>query len=310
VPTKEQKKAIRASLERVAQDVADLPRAPLRALVPVLKAAETEVEAELRRWLSTVNGADTYTAQRHRAVLVQLKLASRVAGQKAPRPKWLRNIQEQMLDSLATGGLRAANMSIRHLMDQIALYSGMFGGAENPLPIKQAAILAEGKKMMIPRFAKSVSTYGGQVFDDIKTQLAIGVVRQETIHQLTNRLMRISTFKPPISRAGDDPSVYADEIAKGLFMRYRYKAERIVRTEVINAYNETAAIGITEANQHDPAIRKRWDATNDMRVCRICASLHGEVVKVDHAFSTGVMAPPQHPNCRCAVIAWSPTWTE
>lgn len=46
---------------------------------------------------------------------------------------------------------------------------------------------------------------------------------------------------------------------------------------------------------------KVWNTAYDERVCKVCGPIHRQLVRVDRQFSTGVFAPPVHPNCRCWV---------
>jgi len=46
---------------------------------------------------------------------------------------------------------------------------------------------------------------------------------------------------------------------------------------------------------------KIWLTAADERVCPICGGLDGETVNLHARFSNGLMYPPAHPQCRCAV---------
>jgi SPP1 gp7 family putative phage head morphogenesis protein len=73
------------------------------------------------------------------------------------------------------------------------------------------------------------------------------------------------------------------------------RAETIVRTESLRAYN-TAANTYYSANNIDVVL---YYATSDDRTCPICTSRAGEV------YQRGSLSVPLHPRCRCYLAPWS-----
>lgn len=97
----------------------------------------------------------------------------------------------------------------------------------------------------------------------------------------------------------------------GLGRKYRYWAERLVRTETQAAYNHVHQGHVTgiaaDLKPHGVLVEKRWDASLDMRVCKDCRRMHGAVVATAGNFTVGKRAvryPPAHPNCRCCLVAF------
>jgi len=88
----------------------------------------------------------------------------------------------------------------------------------------------------------------------------------------------------------------------------RHRVSRIVRTEVMRAYNIGHQRSVIALAKNDPEVVKRWDSSLDRRGCQVCRSLDGEVRKPTEKFSTGIQYPPQHPHCRCTVVAWKEHW--
>jgi SPP1 gp7 family putative phage head morphogenesis protein len=82
-----------------------------------------------------------------------------------------------------------------------------------------------------------------------------------------------------------------------------YRAEIISRTETSRASNEAA---IEAYRQSGVVEQKQWLTAPDC--CDICADLDGEVVALEDTFFDDDygdgMAPPLHPNCRCACAAF------
>ena len=103
-------------------------------------------------------------------------------------------------------------------------------------------------------------------------------------------------------------SSVAADMAKGFLRGPAYEAERLIRTELANAYGAHHQRGIEDfAEGEEEKVLKRWDASRD-RHCALCHALDGETVEVDETFSSGHMYEPRHPNCRCVVIPWMEHW--
>lgn len=293
------KRSVRRLLEGIAADVAGLPAPVLRELLPVLVQAQRETEQALARWLAKgPDAAERFTAHHYRQVLIQLRTA-RVGTQARllKKPIWVIRIRDALRDALRKGSRMSGEMATTHLIQEVATFDQIFRSSLAPIPVQQAAIIAKGDQMLIPRFQRSARRYSGAIWDDMRRQLAIGFARNESIEKMLARLARLGGPRTP-----DAPM--------GLFRRYRHWGERVVRTEMINAYNVQHMVGINEANSLDSEIKKRWDATLDSRLCVICQSLHGEIAEVGDLFPGGFDKPPAHPNCRCAVVAWHDSWGE
>lgn len=73
------------------------------------------------------------------------------------------------------------------------------------------------------------------------------------------------------------------------------RAATIAHTETVRAFTA----GRLAVGAQVGADRKRWSAT--IGACPICAPLDNEVVALDGKFTSGISAPPAHPNCRCLI---------
>jgi len=78
----------------------------------------------------------------------------------------------------------------------------------------------------------------------------------------------------------------------------RHRSELIARTETANALS-TASLD----SMNDMGIEgKEWITAGDDLVSDECLGNEAEgVIPVGDAFSSGAMAPPEHPDCRCTV---------
>lgn len=292
-----------ALLDVIAGQVATLPRATIQALVPILQEAKQEVKRDLARWLATaVNGRERFTAQQYRNVLVQLQGALETIDKMEPK----------VAGALITGGGRAGAAAMAHLRAELEVFGQVFDHTVRPIPLETAGIIARGDRMLIPRFRTSAARYVGDVRADITRHLALGLVRGETIDQLKTRLVKLGGPRGAVALRGvlGDPNAVVEFIGEGLFKRYGYWAERVARTEIIQAYNVHAHNGLEAYAAEDDGAMKRWDARLDARVCLLCRELDGRITTVDGYFPYGYKHPTAHPNCRCAVVAWHREWSE
>jgi len=107
----------------------------------------------------------------------------------------------------------------------------------------------------------------------LREALGEGVVAGEGVPQLKNRVSEI----------------FQD--------RKSWEAERIARTEVIEAHNQADVLAY---KQSGVVSKKEWLAEPD--ACEICREVDQQQVLLNDSFSTGGDSPPAHPNCRCAIL--------
>ena len=271
------------------------------ALLPVLQTAERELSAQLVRWLGHPDGAQRFTAQHLRNALLAVNHAMVRLGN-------LADLEATMTRTLGRAGMAAAQLSIGHLKNELARFAGMFDGSIHPLSFNEAAIIAEGRAMLIPRYPTSAARYVGAIRTDIRNRLAVGHAKNQTFDQMTRDLQAHGGPRGLVVLQQRRTGAIVEQIPEGLFRRHRYFAERVVRTESVNAYNETHLRAIRAVATEDPEILQRWDASVDRRVCSICREMDGQVVEVGREFRGGVTRPPAHPNCRCALTPWKKHW--
>lgn len=306
--------ARRAELGRmadsIANDVRRLEDDTLRALLPSLLRAREELRAGLAAWIASHpdDGELRFTAQNYRRAMASLDAAIRALGEVGP----------EMEAALGNAYEEAGGLAAQNLREEVVQFGAMYGSSIRPTQISTAAIVARGRNEVIPRMRTSAARYSQAVREDIRRQLAIGMVSGENFEQLTNRLRRIGGPRGLVATRGargEDRDVVTEQIAEGLFNRYRHWAERVVRTEVINAYNVEHQAGIAELNDDlledgQDALKQRWDSTPDTRRCPLCREIDGEVRAVGEEFAKGITHPPRHPNCQCVVVAWHPAWEQ
>ncbi len=298
----EQVDAVRRLVRESVQAVDALVPPAMRAVVPALVQARDELRSDLQDWLATAkNGADRFTAVDKQAALRALEGAL----------DRIKDLHPAMASALAGQRHATGPLAISNLDNEIRRLSAIFGGGVPVIPnIKAAAIIAQGDKLLWKRHETSAKRYAGAIGEDIKHLLAVGVAKGESFDQLVNRLRRIGSAgrtARPI-----EPGADSAEIAGGLFGRYRWWAERLVRTEGMNTYNVMHDESIAYANENRPdgdeEYLRRWDASMDARVCPICYGLDGKVATLGGTFPGGYSSPPAHPACRCVCLAWLRRW--
>ncbi len=78
----------------------------------------------------------------------------------------------------------------------------------------------------------------------------------------------------------------------------KHRSELIARTETANALSQSSLDTMKDMGIEG----KEWITAGDDLVSDDCAANEDQgVIPANQAFSGGTMAPPQHPDCRCAV---------
>ena len=284
--------------ETVAQVDAIAPAA-LRALVPYLKAARDELEAELGQVFASVDPDERFTTYQRTQTLRALEATfERIA-----------ELDPAMGAALGLGRNKTGALAASTLDDEVRRLTAIFGDGVPHMPqLNQAAIIAQGDRLLWKRHATSAKRYAGAIGDDIRGQFAIGLAKGETFGQLAQRMRKLD----PSVRGSAGWSDAAGDVSDAMFHRWRHWADRVIRTENMHAYNtqHDLAIGQLEAERdedEEPWLR-RWDASADRVTCERCKELDRTVATVDGVFKWGYKCPPAHPYCRCTIVAWRASW--
>ena len=304
-PTTSQQASLRRLLEQIAAEAAELEHGAVAQLVPVLHDARRELIRDLRGWLLRVpEGGLRFTAQRYREALLAIDGTMHE----------LARLRPALRAALTEAQERSGRLAVGHLRFEVARMSAVFGELSIP-QLSTAAVLTAGRRQLIPRYRTSAARYAGRVVEDLRHQFGVGLARGETFTELTERLRRLGGPRGLVALRGvaGEPGAVVEDIAEGLFRRYRYWGERVVRTEVMHGYNLQHAQAIDALNRDrieagDTPLLKRWDASLDSRLCQMCANLDRRAVPADEPFAPGIPHPPAHPNCRCVVTAWNKRW--
>ena len=285
------REAVQGILREVAASVARLPDRAVRDILPILREAQAELRRDLKKWETEHIRGDKslrFTRQRYRSLLLRLKSTETAAGVRVGvRPMWVDKMQsglERTLRSQYDDASRLSAFNMQREITELAMAANQF-----PAPINLARVeeMVSGRSMLVQRHASSARLYAGEAWRDIRRQFAIGVTRQESFDELTKRLQRL----------GGPTSLDAPD---GIFKRHRYRAERLVRTEMMHSYGTHHLESIKAVAQIEPEMQKKWDARYDNRLCVICRELDGQTVAPDEKFRAGGVSydrNPAHPNC-------------
>lgn len=269
----------------------------------VYEEAQASVLARIRR---EVKGGhkDSFTSHQARAILMQLRqgqavVMKRLAGDMKPLSK---NAQE---------------VALKGLVGDVARLSKHFTGSEVTLPIDEAGALAgvvKGREPSLMRMHQaSMNRYGVNVVQKVEKKLAVTLL------------------------SGGSLSDAYDDTAKAIDGEW-WQGERIVRTELAYAFNQSARDGVAESSIEIPELMMRWEENCsdegeplDDRVATDSISMHGQVASPGQAFtmpsgpapfpdgdgSTKVYQgliglswdfPPNRPNDRAVLSPWMADW--
>lgn len=116
----------------------------------------------------------------------------------------------------------------------------------------------------------------------------------------------VEAFSRRLAEQGVSEELAAARTARYARAQLGLRAMTIARTELLAALNggqqalweEASAQGAIDSE----AFRKRWLVAQDDLVClKVCEPQADEAVPIHAPFSSGHMAPPAHPRCRCSV---------
>jgi hypothetical protein len=179
---------------------------------------------------------------------------------------------------------KAAELAAEHAGAELDAASRAFAGTPLRVSVDAARIVADpDQPLLAEQFAGSVQKYGTDLLQGVRRELFIGLRGGQTLGQAAKNI------------AGES----------GVFGRVgQTSGERIIRTEVNNAYNASNQTAQREIAKTVP-VRKMWLHVGSYP-CPVCMPLHGTTRPVDGTWTAKVgkktvtvAHPPLHPNCVC-----------
>jgi len=275
----------------------------IKSTQKLLERAETDLVQRIKQAEGLSGpGKDTFTATQLRATLAQVKDV-------------LRYLVSGMKGEILDRGEEAAKGATRHTIDHlIALDKAFRGTGTQPLSLKEAQMFdaaSEGVRSSILRRLASSGTppaRGTEVESPHKAKLGIlqryGV---ETIKRFEQTLQAGLLGKKSWA------DMRADIIADSPFLQQApgFWAKRIVRTEVMGAYNRAGWHATKDADRQLGDMVKILSATFDDRTAADSYAVHGQIRRPDEPFEwwDGLYQhPPNRPNDREIVTPQRISW--
>lgn len=281
------------------RELVDLHRRQLAGIIEVrgvgrLRRLYSEARTDLERRLAGLareGKSQTFSAQHMRLVLAQVVDV-------------LRGFDTGLLGHLQETGRLAAAVAPRQVAQMIGRVEGHFGRMTPVIQATQAAVVRGVFPSVAPtlldRYRQSARRYGPQALMAIRDGLAQSLVQGESVDQAVDRLTK----------------------TQGLFDGQRWRAERVVRTEMSWTFGISRQRSMEQMRPAVPRLLKRLVATRDDREGDDSKDLDGQTVPVEQPFiwvvknSKGVptgrvipyMQPPNRPNDRETVIPWVADW--
>lgn len=196
---------------------------------------------------------------------------------------------------LIDGERDALEMSLEHATRELTDLGKTFGDTMAVRLDAARAMADPVRGLLANQFETSVQKYGLDLLNKVRGRLIQGVI------------------------AGDAPRDLAREIANARTGPFgavaQSDADRLVRTELSNAYGVAHQRAMKQANEKlGGELKKTWIHVGSFP-CPICDALNGTTREMDGTwtFKSGkktytVSGPPAHPHCVCKALAMKASW--
>lgn len=274
------------------------------AVLEIMQDAEVQLAAKLKE-LRSGNGKGTWTEASTQATLSQVQSTTAYVKQRL-----LGLTHEQASEAVRSGFVKTTKL--------IKGLEKAHSGVARPLPIYQAHRMHEAvsgvSASLLSRHQSSVDRYGANMISEfnrtLRTGLLTGMSNDEMIRALISKAAVQGINAKSLNAA--EPRSFPKPTG---FVRTRYWAERIVRTERAYAYNRANLETISEFAREDPKARKKIVALmGDPRTAPDSIAVHGQIREVNQNFTDGAgrvyLLPPARPNDRESIIPWHADWKE
>lgn len=263
-----------------AQELLRLEKEELRRLRGIYKTARLEILGRL----SESNVPETFTAQHLRGARAQIE-----AGLRA-----MTNKIQGRAKTLTEHALRKA---AGQTLEEIAYWetrSGFQGAALGRIQTDALRRVSRVEELLLSQFRSSIRAYGENLIGETGRRLGVHLAKRSAWREMA------------VDVAG--------RLHQHAITGARWRAERIVRTEMVNALNAGHHAALEASAEVVPGLRKQWDAHLDERTSTMCRKWNGRVVAIDEPFGEhrgrAIMHPPLHPNCRSRVVPWRAAWAK
>lgn len=283
------------------------------ALVVMLEEADRSLARRLYRIARRQGGLKaTFTVASATAYRAQIQLVTQY-------------VQKRLLGMTEKQAAWAVRSSYKETAQLIAELETRFMGIGVPLRLGEASVMNPiingSKSSLLAQHATSVDRYGAGMIGEFEKRIRVGLIEGKTHYQMTKDLVGHGGPKGTVSMAAKEVSpgvverLREEQIGEGLFVRYKYWAHRIVRTETAHAYQQTKLDTYQEVATHQmPDMQKKILAVLDNRTAPDSIAVHGQIRPINGYFIDGAgrqyQRPPARPNDRETIIPWRPHWPE
>lgn len=282
-------------------------KAAAAQILRLLVAADASLASRLREWNALHGGGE-----------MRFSEASMLAY-RAQMADVLTYVKARLSGITEIEAMNAARTSAVATSRLFATLEREFEGIAVPLRLDEAVIMRM-RPSLLARHATSVDRYGMSMIDVMQETIAQGFAEGISQYEMTNRLVQMGGPKGLVSVSATEISpgvvlrLAEEEIPEGLFVRHRYWAERIVRTEVAQAQNNVNYEAIGEGVSEFPDMKKKILAVMDNRTAWDSIAVHGQVRAKNENFVDGAgreyLFPPARPNDRETIIPWRDGWPD
>lgn len=264
----------------------------------MLQQAQRELDVRLRKVEGLRGpGSDSFTAAQLRVVIRQLELV-------------MSKLQGGMKKHLVDEGTSTAEKAAQHTLQYIHRADQKFTGIAQRLPIREAAVLdravSGAKSSVLHRLEGDrkkgpgiLERYGDNVVKGFEQRLQLRLLTKQPWEDVRNDLIASSPFLQKPEWPGQPISP-------------KFWAERIVRTETMNAHNRAQWEGLRAVNKEvGGGMLKMLVATFDSRTGADSYALHGQIRRPHEAFEDWYhlfQHPPNRPNDRETVVPHNMAW--
>lgn len=280
-------------------------------LISVLEAADKRLAQKLLTITPKANGDMKFTAAQAIAYRTQIALV-------------IEHVKLGVEPIALEAGQKAMAKSMKQGAKLVAKLEKEFKGVSTSpsvLAVMQGSHVLKGPKAaLVTRVATSLDRYGYEMGTQFSKILQVGLASGATTDQMIASLVAHGGPKGLVSLAAREVSpgvvqrLRTGEFPEGLFVRHRYWAERIIRTETAYAYNGAKFEQLLAMRADGMEVQKKIVAHFDNRTAPDSVAVHGQVRDLDKTFMDGAgrvyLYPPGRPNDRETLIPWFDDWHE
>lgn len=284
----------------------------------------------MRGLLDDLRGAERILGKRLRDQMVKHgSLDSRFTGAHALAmqtqvQQTIDYVQDRLRGRTTEQAKAGINAAIGRTITTLEGLEQRFTGIATPLRLRQAAVFQHvqgtATGMWARQFPTSVDRYGAKMLGEFEEIIRAGLIAGSSMDDMIAALTGHGGPTGKVSMSAKvTPAgvlrVVENDIPEGLFVRHKYWAERIVRTEVLKAYNGARQAALEDTHDHQfPGMKRKILAVLDKRTAKDSIAVHGQIRGIKEHFVDGAgrsyLYPPARPNDRETVIPWRTEWED